>query len=406
MDEVIGQLPKIEDLDLSNRANRPCRVFVRVDYNVPIVGGQITDDHRIAATLPTLKHLGSEVVVIIGAHLGRPGGKRMANLSLAPVAQHLRHLTGRSVTLAGDVAGPESLQCAEKAVAGELILLENLRFEAGEEANDPEFARRLASLADVYVNEGFGVSHRVHASTVGVAQLLPGAAGLLCRQEVEVLGGLLSSPRRPFVAVLGGAKVSDKIGVISSLLDKVDALLIGGGMIFSFFGARGIAVGDSLVEPEAFETVRDALKKAGDAGKEIYLPTDVVIADDFAESAAHRIVEASGIPPGWRGLDIGPETVRRYSSVLASAGSILWNGPMGVFEWPAFEAGTLGIATAIADSPGYSVVGGGDSGAALAKFGLADRVDYLSTGGGATLEFIEFGDLPGLKALREGVRSD
>lgn len=405
MDALIGALPRIEDLDLSNRDGRPCRVFVRADYNVPLEDGQITDDHRISATLPTLERLGPEVVVIIGAHLGRPKGKHVAELSLAPVARHLKNLTGRPVTLAKDVGGSDSLQRVAEAGSGDVVMLENLRFEAGEEGNDPQFALALASLADVYVNEGFGVSHRAHASTVGVAHLLPGAAGLLCRQEVEILGGLLNNPRRPFVAVLGGAKVSDKIGVVSALLDKVDALVIGGGMSFSFLGAQGVEVGDSLVEPEAFETVREALKKAENAGKEIYLPTDVVIADDFAESAAHKVVEAGSISPGWRGLDIGPETVRRYGSVLAGAGSILWNGPMGVFEWPAFEAGTLGIAEAIADSAGYSVVGGGDSGAALAKFGLADQVDYLSTGGGASLEFIEFGDLPGLRALREGVTS-
>lgn len=403
MDALTGDLPRLEDLDLSNRGGRPCRVFVRADYNVPFEDGQITDDHRISATLPTLKRLGLDAVVVIGAHLGRPKGKHVAELSLAPVAEHLATLSGRTVSLASDVAGPDSLQRVAEAAAGDVVMLENLRFEAGEEGNDPEFARSLASLADVYVNEGFGVSHRAHASTVGVAHLLPGAAGLLCRQEVEILGGLLTDPRRPFVAVLGGAKVSDKIGVVSALLDKVDALVIGGGMSFSFLAAEGVEVGESLVEPESFATVRDALKKAERLGKKIHLPVDVVVADDFAESAEHKIVEAGDIPPGWRGLDIGPETVKRYASVVASAGSILWNGPMGVFEWPAFEAGTRGVAEAIADSPGYSVVGGGDSGAALAKFGLTDRVDYLSTGGGASLEFIEFGDLPGLKALREGV---
>ncbi|RIK09653.1 MAG: phosphoglycerate kinase [Acidobacteria bacterium] len=396
-------LPAIEDLDLSRRDGRPCRVFLRADYNVPLEDGEITDDHRIAATLPTLERLGSDVVVVVGAHLGRPKGKRVEELSLAPVAKHLEELIDRPVKLASDVAGPGAQSCVAEAAPGDVVMLENLRFEAGEESNDREFAHSLASLADVYVNEGFGVSHRAHASTVGVARLLPGAAGLLCRQEVEVLGGLLESPRRPFVAVLGGAKVSDKIGVVSALLDKVDALLIGGGMSFSFLGAQGFEVGDSLVEPESFETVQEALTKAEEAGKDIYLPTDVVIADDFAESAKHKIVGAGGISSGWRGLDIGPETVKRYSSVLAGAGSILWNGPMGVFEWPAFEAGTRGIAEAIAESPGYSVVGGGDSGAAVAKFGLSDQVDYLSTGGGASLEFIEFGDLPGLRALREGV---
>lgn len=396
-------LPSIDDLDLSERGRRPCRVLLRVDYNVPFDAGRISDTHRISATLPTLRRLrDAGVTILIASHLGRPGGEFVDKLTLAPVAAELSRELGVDVRMAPGLVGPEVAEFVSGGWPGDVIMLENLRFDPGEEANSPEFSAALAGLADVYVNDGFGVSHRAHASTVGVASRLPGAAGLLCRREVEILGGLLTSPARPFVAVLGGAKVSDKIGVVSALLERVDTLIVGGGMCFSFLAADGIDVGDSLVEPDSFDVVRSAVAAANADRKEIYLPTDVVVADEFAANATSKVVGVGEIEPGWMGLDIGPETARRYAEVIARAGSVLWNGPMGVFEWPAFQSGTRVVAEAVAASDAFSVVGGGDSGAALVEFGLTDKVDHFSTGGGASLEFIELGDLPGLRALRDG----
>lgn len=373
-------------------------MLVRVDYNVPMENGRITDDHRITSTLETLEYVAGAGIPVIATHLGRPKGRMVPELSLGPIATHLEMLIGRRVTLVTEY-GVEQVTAVRQ---GEVAMLENLRFHSGEEENDPEFADLLASMGDLYVNEAFSVSHRAHASTVGIAARLKGAAGYLCEREVKVLSDLLRGSRRPFVAVLGGAKVSDKIGVVTALLDKVDAIIIGGAMSFSFLAAKGIDVGDSLVEPDSFEIVREAIEKARMAGKEIHLPIDVVVAETFSPTAQTRIVPASEMPDGWGGYDIGPATIAKYGEVIAAAESIFWNGPMGVFEWEPFEAGTRGVAEAIARADAYSVVGGGDSAAALSKFGLTDEVDYLSTGGGASLEFIEFGDLPGLRALREG----
>lgn len=360
------RVPTLEDLpDPSGR-----RVLLRVDFNVPITDGRIDDDMRIRAALPTIEWLldrGAKVDAC--THLGRPKGKPDERYSVTPVRERLAEL------------------------APQVNLLQNLRFDAGEEGNDPAFVDQLVEGHDLYVNDAFGASHRAHASVVGPPARLPSAAGRLLAKEVEVLGGLLDSPARPFVAVLGGAKVGDKLGVIKALLDKVDTLVIGGGMAFTFLAAQGHEVGGSLLQPDYIDTCRQLLA----SGKRILIPTDIVVMgpDDIVET-----VPADGIQAGWKGLDIGPESVKAFSAEVAGAGTVLWNGPMGLFEDTRFAAGTRALAEAVAAAPGFTVIGGGDSAAALAKFGLADQVDHVSTGGGASLELIEKGDLPGLQALR------
>jgi phosphoglycerate kinase len=377
------------------------RVLVRDDFNVPLDDqGRVTDDLRVRASLPTLRHLvGRHAKVVCCSHLGRPKGKRVDKYSLEPVAGVLGDLLGLEVAFVDDVAGAEASRAAAALEPGQVLLLQNLRFEPGEEANDPAFAERLAALAELYVNDAFGAAHRAHASVVGVAERLPAYAGFLLATEVRVLSRLLEDPASPFVAVLGGSKVSDKLAVLSNLLGRVDTLVIGGGMCFTFLAAQGYGVGDSLFEPEQVEAVRDLLARAEREGKGILLPTDVVVADAFAEDAAHRIVPADSIDDGWRGLDIGPETAAAFAAAVNDASTVFWNGPMGVFEWPAFEAGTRAVAEAVASTKAYTVVGGGDSAAALAKFGLADKVDHLSTGGGASLELLEGRTLPGVSVL-------
>jgi phosphoglycerate kinase len=379
------------------------RVLVRDDFNVPLDDqGRVTDDLRIRASLPTLRHLLEQRArVICCSHLGRPKGRRVDKYSLEPVAGVLGNLLGVEVAFVDDVAGDAAARAARDLEPGRVLLLQNLRFEPGEEANDPDFADRLAALAELYVDDAFGAAHRAHASVVGVAERLPAFAGYLLAGEVKALSRLLEGPASPFVAVLGGSKVSDKLAVLSNLLGNVDTLVIGGGMCFTFLAAQGHPVGDSLFEPEHVDAVRDLLARAGREGKRILLPTDVVVADDFAEDAEHRTVAADGIEDGWRGLDIGPESAKAFAAAVQEARTVFWNGPMGVFEWAAFEAGTRAVAEAVATTEAYTVVGGGDSAAALAKFGLDDRVDHLSTGGGASLELLEGKDLPGVRVLRD-----
>jgi len=377
------------------------RVLVRNDFNVPLDDrGRVTDDLRVRASLPTLRNLVERRArVICCSHLGRPKGKRVDKYSLEPVVAVLGDLLGLPVGFVDDVAGDQAARAAEELAPGQVLLLQNLRFEPGEEANDPAFAERLAALAELYVDDAFGAAHRAHASVVGVAERLPAYAGFLLAAEVKELSRLLEGPASPFVAVLGGSKVSDKLAVLSNLLGRVDTLVIGGGMCFTFLAAQGHGVGDSLFEPDQVDAVRDLMARAEREGKGILLPTDVVVADAFAEDAEHRTVPASGIDSGWRGLDIGPDTAAAFAEAVLQARTVFWNGPMGVFEWPAFEAGTRTVAEAVVSTDAYTVVGGGDSAAALAQFGLAEKVDHLSTGGGASLELLEGRTLPGVSVL-------
>lgn len=388
-----ADVPRLEDLSLS----RNTRVLLRADFNVPLRDGEIDDDLRIVSALPTIEYLRSHHASIVAcSHLGRPKGAPDPKYSMAPVAKRLSELLGAEVELAPAVVGPEAFDRAASLPPGGVLLLENLRFDPGETKNDPAFATNLSSLGDVYVDDAFGAAHRAHASIVGPPKVLPSAAGRLLAREVEVLGGLLTSPARPFVGVLGGAKVSDKLGVIDALLQRCDQLLVGGAMAFTFLAAQGYGVGDSLVEPDQVDRCRKLLESG-----RILVPTDVVIAQEMSETAATRHVGAAGIPDGWKGLDIGPETAGTFSDVIDGAATVLWNGPMGVFEMAPFAAGTRTVAEAVAGCAGFTVVGGGDSAAAVRRFGLADRIDHVSTGGGASLELLEYGDLPGLQALRE-----
>src|SRR6266700_5787326 len=392
------ELRTVDQAEVSGR-----RVLVRNDFNVPLDdGGHVSDDLRIRAAIPTLRSLltrGASVVCC--SHLGRPKGERVEKYSLAPVVPVLAECLGRDVNFVDDAVGKAAHDAAESLRPGEVLLLQNLRFNPGEEANDPAFAERLAALAELYVDDAFGAAHRAHASVVGVAERLPAYAGFLLAAEVKELSRLLEGPDSPFVAVLGGSKVSDKLAVLSNLLGRVDTLVIGGGMCFTFLAAQGHGVGDSLFEPGKVDAVRELLARAEREGKGILLPTDVVVADDFAENARHRIVPASGIENGWRGLDIGPETAAAFAAAVRDARTVFWNGPMGVFEWPAFAAGTRAVAEAGAATDAYTVVGGCDSAAALAQFGLAEKVDHLSTGGGASLELLEGKTLPGVAVLAD-----
>jgi len=381
----------LKDLDVAGKT-----VFVRVDYNVPLDGGRVGDATRIEATLPTIRWiLERKGKAVLASHLGRPKGKVDPKYSLAPVAARLGELLGSDVELSPGVADFDSIERAQELDCGRVLLLENLRFEPGEEADDPAFATNLAELGDVYVDDAFGAAHRAHASIVGPPRVMPSAAGRLLAREVEVLSTLLDAPKHPFVGVLGGAKVSDKIGVIAALLDHCDEILIGGAMAFTFIAAEGGQIGDSLVEPDQIEHCKGLL-----ATGKIRIPTDIVAADDIREDANARHVSARAIPEGWKGVDVGPETAGTYADVVLAASTVLWNGPMGIFEMARFAAGTRTVAEAVADCRGFTVVGGGDSAAAVREMGLAERVDHVSTGGGAALELIEFGDLPGLQALR------
>jgi phosphoglycerate kinase len=376
------------------------RVLVRNDFNVPLEDGRITDDLRIRASLPTLEWLvehGARVVCC--SHLGRPKGKRDERYSLEPVAGALGEHLGREVAFVDDVAGDQARRAVMELDDGQVLLLQNLRFEPGEEKNDPELAERLAVLAELYVDDAFGAAHRAHASVVAVAERLPAYAGFLLAREVEVLSRLLEGPERPFVAILGGSKVSDKLAVLSNLLDRVDSLVVGGGMCFTFLAAQGLEIGDSLFEPDKVDAVKELLAAAEREGKPVLLPSDVVVAREVAEDAERRTVPADGIEKGWKGLDIGPETAERFAAAVRDARTVFWNGPMGVFELAPFADGTRKVAEAVAAADGFTVVGGGDSAAALAELGLADRVDHLSTGGGASLELLEGRTLPGVAVI-------
>lgn len=394
----------VRDLDVAGK-----RVFLRVDFNVPLDDAlRVTDDRRIRATLPTIRLLSERgAVVVVASHFGRPKGKVVEDERLAPAGARLQELLGRPVAMLRDCVGPEVAAAVAAARPGDVLLLENLRFHAGEEKNDPEFARRLASLADVYVNDAFGAAHRAHASVSGVPKLLgSAAAGLLMASEIEHLGGVLANPPRPFVLVFGGAKVSDKVPILRNLLARVDAALVGGGMAYTFLAARGIDIGASRVEPDLVDTARDILAEARSRGARVFLPTDHVCAATLAAGVATS-VSSPGVPAGLMGLDIGPATAASYRSEIERAETVLWNGPMGVFEVPPFDAGTRAVAAAMAAATARgarTVVGGGDTAAAAEIAGVAVRMTHVSTGGGAALEFLEGRELPGVTALSEARR--
>lgn len=388
----------VKDADLRNK-----RVLIRVDFNVPLKGTTITDDTRIQAALPTLQYIleqdGASLVVM--SHLGRPKGKRDESLSLAPVAARLSEILNVNVVMGKDCVGPEVASQAQNLKSGEILLLENTRFHAEEEKNDPDFAKKLASLGDVYVNDAFGAAHRAHASTEGVAQHLAAYAGLLMEKEVQFLSGVVDNPEKPFVAIIGGAKVSTKIAVLETLLPKCSALVIGGAMAYTFLKAQGHSTGKSLLEGEFLDTAKELLQKGNERGVDIVLPSDHVAGAEFSEDAKPEPVDSPDIPGDLIGMDIGPKTLQRIRGHVQRAKSLVWNGPMGVFEFDEFAAGTLEVAKMVAACDGTTVVGGGDSVAAVNKFGLAERIDHVSTGGGASLEFLEGKELPGIAALQK-----
>ena len=410
----------VKDVDVKGK-----KVLLRCDFNVPMADGAITDDKRIVAALPTIRYLLEHGAAVIAcSHMGKPNAtfesyvkkqtekgkdpatlteeswkRSLAKLSLAPVAQRLSQLLGQEVIFAHDVVGEDAMAKAAALQPGQILLLENTRFEKGETKNDPEFAKKLASMADLYVSDAFGAVHRAHASTAGVAAYLPAVSGFLIQKELEVLGGALADPKRPLVAILGGSKVSSKIGVINNLLEIADTIIIGGGMAYTFSAAQGGKVGDSLLEADWEQYANDMVKKAADKGVKLLLPVDTVIADAFAPDAGHKVVKAGQIPDGWQGLDIGPETVKLYCDAVADAGTVIWNGPMGVFEFPAFAVGTKAVAEALSKTGAITIIGGGDSAAAVQQLGYADKMTHISTGGGASLEFMEGKELPGVACL-------
>ena len=386
----------IEDISVAGK-----KVLVRCDFNVPLKEGVITSDKRIVAALPTIQYLLDQgAAVILCSHLGRPKGEVMPEYSLAPVAARLSELLGRPVQMAKDVVGPDAQAKAAALQPGQLLMLENVRFEKGETKNDPELAKKFASLAEIYVNDAFGSAHRAHASTAGVADYLPAVCGYLIQKEITIMGKALADPKRPFVAILGGAKVSDKIGVIENLLDKVDTLIVGGGMAYTFLKAQGHAIGASLCEEDKLDLARQMLQKAEKLGVRLLLPVDNVAGDKFDANCAVQVVDDE-IPEGWMGMDIGPKTVELYCAAVKGAGTVVWNGPMGVCEFDQFAKGTLAVASAVAESGAVSIIGGGDSAAAVTKLGFADKMTHISTGGGASLEFLEGKELPGIAALND-----
>jgi len=387
----------VEDLDVKGK-----RVLVRCDFNVPLKDGVITDDKRIRESMKTIRYLADQGArVILCSHLGRPKGEFNDKFTLAPVAARISELLGKEVVFAKDVIGEDAKAKAAALKDGDVMLIENVRFHAEEEKNDPEFSKSLASLAELYVNDAFGTSHRAHASTAGVADYLPSACGYLIQKEIEIMGGALNNPKRPFVAILGGAKVSDKIGVINNLIQKCDTLIIGGGMAYTFIKAKGGEIGASLLEADKIDLANELLEKAAARGIEFLLPTDNIVGDKFAPDCAFKTVDSSSIPEGWMGLDIGPETIKLFTEAVHGAGTIVWNGPLGVFEFENFANGTKAIARAVAESGAVSIIGGGDSAAAVEQLGYADRMTHISTGGGASLEFLEGLELPGIAALSD-----
>ena len=386
----------IEDISVAGK-----KVLVRCDFNVPQdEEGKITSDKRIVASLPTIEYLlKNDAAVILCSHLGRPKGEFNMKFSLAPVAARLAELLGVEVKMAKDVVGEDAKAKAAALKAGEVLLLENVRFHKEEEKNDAGYAKELASMAEIYVNDAFGTSHRAHASTAGVADYLPAVCGYLIKKEIGIMGEALESPKRPFVAILGGSKVSDKIGVINNLLEKVDTLIIGGGMAYTFAKAQGGNIGNSLCEEDKLDYALEMIEKAKAKGVNLLLPTDTVIADKFAADAASDVVATNAIPDGWMGLDIGPESVKAYADAVKNAGTVIWNGPMGVFEFERFATGTKAVAAAIAESDSISIIGGGDSASAVKKLGFDKQMTHISTGGGASLEFLEGLELPGIACL-------
>ena len=398
--EVVRMAKKtIEDVNVKGK-----RVLVRVDYNVPLTPeGTVADDKRIVASLPTVKYLLEQgAKVILCSHLGRPKGEVKPEFSLKPVAKRLGELLpGVKIDFASDCIGPEAKEKAMALEEGQILLLENLRFHKEEEKNDPAFAKELASLAEIYVSDAFGTVHRAHASTAGVAAYLPAVAGYLIGKELSIMGEALENPQRPFVAILGGAKVADKIGVIKNLLQKCDSLIIGGGMAYTFFAAEGYGIGDSLLDKESIGLAKDLMEEAKARGVKLLLPVDTVVAKEFAADAEHKTVKADAIPDGWQGLDIGEETQKLFAAEIEAAKTVIWNGPMGVFEFPAFAKGTAAVAEACAKCQGTTIIGGGDSASAVKKLGYADKMTHISTGGGASLEFLEGKTLPGVAALND-----
>lgn len=385
----------MKDLQLEGK-----RVFCRVDFNVPMEEGAITDDTRIRAAIPTIEYLIEKgAKVILASHLGRPKGAVHEDLRLTAAGERLAELLGKAVSKLDASVGPEVNDAVEAMENGDVVLLENVRFHAGEEANDATLAKQFAELADVFVNDAFGAAHRAHASTAGIAEHIPAVSGLLLEKELDVLGKALSTPERPFTAIIGGAKVADKIGVIDHLLDKVDHLIIGGGLSYTFLKAQGHEVGKSLLEEDKMDLALSFIKKAEENNVKLHLPIDVVVADDFSPDANTKVVPVDAIPSDWEGLDIGPETAKDFADAILNSKLVIWNGPMGVFEMDAFANGTKQVAEAMAKTAGYTVIGGGDSAAAVEKFGLGDKMDHISTGGGASLEFMEGKALPGVTAL-------
>ena len=388
----------VEDVDVAGK-----RVLVRCDFNVPFDSeGNISDPKRIDEAMKTIVYLRSRgAKVILCSHLGRPKGEFNPKYSLAPVAAYLSKKLGQRVKMAKDVVGESAKGIAASLKDGEVELLENVRFEKGEEKNDPAFAKELASLAQLYVNDAFGTAHRAHASTAGVAAYLPAVCGYLIQKEIAVMGGALSNPKRPFAAILGGAKVSDKIGVITNLLDRVDTLIVGGGMAYTFLRALGYSVGTSLCEEDKVELAAGLMKRAKEKGVDFLLPVDTVIAPEYKEDAVYKTVPSDQIPSGWMGLDIGEKSRALFAEAVKGAGTVVWNGPMGVSEWEHFAGGTVAVARAVADSGAVSIIGGGDSAAAVEKLGFADKMTHISTGGGASLEFLEGRELPGIACLND-----
>ena len=389
----------VQDVDVRGK-----KVLLRCDFNVPQdkETGAITSDKRIVAALPTIHYLlDNGAAVIACSHLGKPKGEWKAKLTLAPVAQRLSQLLGQEVIFAKDIVGEDAKAKAAALKPGQIMLLENLRFDIREEKNDPGFARELADMAELYVSDAFGTVHRAHASTAGVAAYLPAVSGFLVAKELAVMGKALDDPKRPFVAVLGGAKVSDKIAVINNLLDKADTVIIGGGMAYTFAKAQGGEIGTSLLEADKMDYALEMIRKAKDRGVKLLLPVDTMAGDQFAADCARKVVPTNAIPADWMGLDIGPETIKLFTEAVKGAGTVVWNGPMGVFEFPAFAAGTEAIAAALAESGAVTIVGGGDSAAAVEKLGFADKMTHISTGGGASLEFLEGLELPGIACLQD-----